>query len=147
MSTDNSKEQPMEKPIKTKPHFYAVMLPILQEVAVGLGYNLIVHGRMNRDLDLVAVPWVDNPKSHFDLITSFDEKINGNIQYDDIDFFQRGYMFSTLPGGRSSYVINIYRGGYYYGRNESGERLYAPDPQYYLDISITPLLRKESTHD
>jgi hypothetical protein len=131
-----------QKPNKPKPHFYAVCFPSMQQIAKDLGYNLVIHGSMNRDLDLVAIPWIDNPKSHYDLITSLDEKINGNIQYDDIDTFERGYFFSILPGGRSSYVINIYRGGYYYGRSDSGERLYTPDPQYYVDISITPLPQK-----
>lgn len=95
---------------------------------------------MNRDMDLVAIPWIDNPETHYDLITKLDAFINGEVRYPEKEYFECGYIFSTLPGGRSSYVINIYRGGYYYGRSENGERLYTPDPEYYIDISITPLL-------
>lgn len=45
-----------------KPHGYisgafACMLPILQEKVRPLGYALAVHGSMNRDFDLIAVPW------------------------------------------------------------------------------------------
>jgi hypothetical protein len=47
-----------------KPHGYiagafAAMLPILQETVRPLGYALAVHGSMNRDFDLIAVPWDD----------------------------------------------------------------------------------------
>jgi hypothetical protein len=38
---------------------YAFMLPILQEKVRPLGYALAVHGSMNRDFDLIAVPWDD----------------------------------------------------------------------------------------
>lgn len=45
--------------------------------------------------------------------------------------FPDNYLFSILPGGRHSYVVNINRGGAYNGYE---------DAQYYLDISITPTL-------
>ena len=61
----------MDKPIKSKPVLYAACLPALQEIAVEGGYNLLVHGSMNRDLDLVCVAWIDEPISHYDLIEKF----------------------------------------------------------------------------
>jgi len=115
----------MNKPNKPKPHFYACCFPEMQEIAKNLGYNLIVHGSMNRDLDMIAVPWVDDPKSHIELLQEIDKYLRGGF-YDTVE----GYMPSILPGGRSSYVINIERGGKYNG--------YA-DPQFYIDLSITPL--------
>ncbi len=133
-------EETVQKPIKTKPHFYAVCLPEMQRIAKGCGYNLIVHGSMDRDFDLVAIPWVCTPDCHYELITQLDKFINGEVRWADRSYFERGYMFSRLPGGRYSYVINIYRGGYYYGKTDEGERLYTPDPEYYIDISITPLV-------
>lgn len=128
----------MSKPIKTKPHFYAVCLPEMQRIAKKLGYNLIVHGSMDRDLDLVAVPWVNEPSSHFSLLTQLDQYLNGSARYDDPEIFESGYMFSVLPGGRSSYVINIYRGGYSKSMDDKDSWTYTEDPQYYIDISITP---------
>lgn len=47
---------------------YAWMVPRLTEVARDCGYALGVHGSMHRDLDLIAVPWVDEAKSADDLI-------------------------------------------------------------------------------
>lgn len=49
----------MEKPKGYIAGAYAFMLPLLQEKVRPLGYALAVHGSMNRDLDLIAVPWDD----------------------------------------------------------------------------------------
>ncbi|HKB93311.1 MAG TPA: hypothetical protein VKC62_03635, partial [Gaiellaceae bacterium] len=38
---------------------YCYLVPILAEVAREHGYALAVHGTMARDLDLVAIPWID----------------------------------------------------------------------------------------
>lgn len=38
---------------------YTFLYPILCEAARACGYALAIHGTMQRDLDLVAVPWVD----------------------------------------------------------------------------------------
>lgn len=118
------------KPIKTKPHFYAVCLQPMQEIAKEMGYNLVVHGSMNRDLDLIAIPWTDDPKPELQLITALDLFLRG-IKYAE-GHEEEGYMHSILPGGRKSYVINLNRGGKYNGY---------VDEQYYLDISITPLIK------
>ena len=118
--TPNSK-----KPIKTKPHFYAHCYAGLQAIAKEHGYNLLLHGSLNRDLDLVAVPWIDAPAEHMTLITAFCEYLGVFAADSPKDF---GY--SVLPGGRHSYVINLNRGGKFNGYL---------DEEYYLDISITPL--------
>ncbi len=81
---------------------------------------------MNRDFDLIAVPWIDEPKPHIELLDAFCEylgvpKNNGFT----------GYMHSVLGGGRNVYCINLNRGGKFNGYL---------DAQYYLDISITPLV-------
>lgn len=116
-----------QKPMKPKPIFYACCFPFLQKIAKERGYNLLLHGSMDRDMDLVAVPWSDSPSSHYDLISNIDLYVRG-IKYAE-ESFESGYMFSILPGGRSSYVVNINRSGPY---NDY------IDQQYYLDISITP---------
>lgn len=38
---------------------YAWMIPYLTRTARRCGYALAVHGSMSRDLDLIAVPWVE----------------------------------------------------------------------------------------
>lgn len=115
----------MNKPIPAKPRLYAIYFQALMEIAKDLGYNLLVSGSMNRDLDLVAVPWVDNPEPEITLIGSFDEYLS-KWHSTDPEY----YMHTILPGGRSAYVINLNR-----ERDKTG-----CDPQYYLDISITPVI-------
>ena len=42
---------------------YEDFLPGFRKAARECGYALAVHGSMERDLDLVAVPWVENPSA------------------------------------------------------------------------------------
>lgn len=122
-----SKDQ--AKPSNPKPQFYAMCFPSLQEIARVKGYNLIMHGSINRDMDVVAIPWVDEPRSEIELVQALDMFLRG-VQYND-ESAKVAYMHSILPGGRHSYVIHINRGGSWNGYH---------DEQYYLDISITPLV-------
>ena len=131
----------MEKPAKAKPSFYAHCYQYLQQISRELGYNLLIHGSMDRDMDLVAVPWTDSPKTHLELLQAFNKFLNGieggalvNDQFftyeqEEQNILEKYYCFSKLPGGRSSYIINLNRGGRFNGYI---------DEQYYLDISITP---------
>lgn len=119
------------KPIKVKPHFYAVCLSGLQQIAKDMGYNILIHGSMNRDMDLVAVAWIDEPKSHIELLDAFCEYLGVPIA--STENGRDGYMYSLLGGGRHSYIINLYRGGKFNGYL---------DAQYYLDISFTPFQKK-----
>lgn len=118
----------MSKPVKPKPHFYAVCLQPLQDIAKEMGYNLVVHGSMNRDMDLIAIPWVSEPKPEVELIKAFDMHLRGTCYDDGCE--ERGYKFSVLPGGRRNYVIDLNRGGNWNNYT---------DEQWYLDISVTPL--------
>lgn len=133
---DNNPEKPLKptspiKPLKPKPQFYALCFGALQEISRIKGYNLVLHGSLDRDMDLIAIPWVDSPRPEIELIRAFDMHLRG-VEYEDAAA-ELGYHFSTLPGGRHSYVIHLNRGGYWNGY---------VDEQYYLDISVTPLCLK-----
>jgi hypothetical protein len=123
------------KPVKAKPAFYAHCYQGLQKLARDFGYNLLLHGSMDRDMDLVAVPWIDEPKTHLELLQEFNMFLNGitsaTVINTEEDILLRCYQYGALPGGRSSYIINLNRGGKFNGYL---------DEQYYLDISITPLI-------
>ncbi len=120
-----------DKPIQVKPGMYALFFENLKVIANVHGYNLVLHGSMNRDMDLIAIPWVDDPKPELEMIQAFEKYLTGMYSEQ-----KEHYCFSVLPGGRNSYVININRG------NKRGEwfRYFGGDEQYYLDISITPLI-------
>lgn len=114
------------KPLKPKPIFYSMCFPRLQQIALEHGYNLLIHGSMSRDMDLVAIPWIDEPKPHIDMLDAFSMYLKDVVSAGDDP-----YCHSLLPGGRDSYVISLNRGGKFNGY---------VDEQYYLDISITPLI-------
>jgi len=116
------------KAIALKPGLYTIFYEFMKQIAESYGYNLIVHGSMNRDLDLIAIPWNDHccfTKEQM-MIKEFQKYLtgkeiiqnNGNIPY------------TTLPGNRHSYVIDLNRG------DRSGEWVRFEDREYYLDISV-----------
>ncbi len=119
------------KPTHAKPQLYAYYFLQLKEIARDMGYNLVVHGSMARDLDLIAIPWVDDPKPELELIHELHRAITGYVASPET--WKSVYMFSKLPGGRNSYVINVNR------RQTDWDGNYQEDPQYYIDISVTPL--------
>lgn len=112
------------KPIHAKPSLYAYYFYELKELAKEFGYNLVLHGSLNRDLDLIAIPWVDEPKDDFLMIQAFEKHLTGIYSEQ-----KEHYMFSILPANRKSYVINLNRGGKWNNYL---------DEQYYIDISVTP---------
>jgi hypothetical protein len=129
------------KPLHAKPNIYAYYFEALKAIAKEHGYNLVVHGSMNRDLDLIAIPWVNDPKPELDMINAFSDYMNGMTSPDPGVF-----LHGVLPGGRNSYVISLNRGGYRnlgHGLREvhPDDAEYLPDPQYYIDISVTPLVK------
>ncbi len=51
--------RPGEDHVKRTHSCVRILLPALREVARRLGYALAVHGSLERDIDLIAVPWRD----------------------------------------------------------------------------------------
>lgn len=121
-----------EKPTHVKPAFYSFVYEDLKVIAKEHGYNLLLHGSMNRDLDLVAIPWVNKPKPHIDFLFAVSEYLGTPKPFDQND--KPYYMHSVLPGGRDSYVVEMNRGGRWNNYI---------DKQWYLDISFTPLPNKK----
>lgn len=125
----------MDKPKHFKPGLYAMFYEYLKDIAREYGYNLLIHGSMERDLDLVAVPWEDRCcfTKEQAMIKDMQEWLTGVkvlTQAGDV-------AFSELPGGRHAYTIQLNRG------NRNGEWIRFEDCQYYLDISVTPMPSKQ----
>lgn len=93
---------------------YAVMLGDLQQVARDNGYALAVHGSLNRDFDIVAIPWTDAAIPAEDLVTAMARALRtGPITEPELK-----------PHGRVAWSICL----------ECG---------YYIDLSVMPLLKNK----
>jgi len=100
------------------PALYVTYFGMLTKVANAHGYALAVHGTVDRDLDVVAIPWVETPSSHDDLLVALDETIG-------YEFTNEPYSSKAeKPGGRMAYTLPLGSGG-------------------YLDISITPFVGQD----
>jgi hypothetical protein len=111
------------KPIHVKPSLYAFYFEILKVVAMQYGYNLVLHGSMNRDLDLIAIPWQKEIGNPDEMVDEFATVLGGFAI--EMSHAQK----NCFPHGRRSYIINI---------NRSGKHNDYEDAMYYLDISVTP---------
>ena len=118
-----------DKPIHVKPGLYAMYFEFLKEIAKEYGYNLVIHGSLSRDLDLIAIPWSDHccfSTEQF-MIKEFEKYLTGNSHDNP--------SYSVLPGGRHAYIIDLNRG------DKHGEWVRFEDKQYYLDISVIPFVK------
>jgi len=111
--------------------YYAFIYQNLVPLAHDFGYALCLHGSMKRDLDLVAVPWVDDAKEPYDLVKAIKDKICGYIS-DEWNFEECAIIgdFSTRnpsikPHGRLAWVIQLGGG-------------------FYIDLSVTQKLKENS---
>ena len=85
---------------------YALAYPVLAEAARSVGYALALHGTMNRDCDLVAIPWTDEAQDSnallMALVTQACVEIVPSGREDD-----RTPTFApeTKPHGRIAYTL------------------------------------------
>lgn len=61
---------------------YALLYPGLVAIARKLGYALTLHGSMNRDMDLVAIPWVDEAADPENLVSAIVDAVDGFTGWD-----------------------------------------------------------------
>jgi hypothetical protein len=95
----------MKKPPSIAP-VYCYLVPHLAEVARDHGYALTVHGSMQRDLDLVAVPWIDGASGPVELASALYERIKWASSHDQ----PKGPV--VRPHGRLAWTIALGGGAY-----------------------------------
>lgn len=93
---------------------YAAMYPLLCEVARAHGYALAVHGTLQRDMDLVAIPWTEDAATPEVLVAAMRKR--GQWFEFDADV----YPPSNKPHGRRAWTIPL-----------MGEQ--------FIDLSVMPL--------
>ena len=127
----------MGKPKHIKPGLYAIYFEMLKDIAKHYGYNLVVHGSMARDLDLIAIPWVDDPRPEQEMILDFQNYLTGKHEVRPTGEIH----YTVMPGNRHAYSISLNRG------TKKGEWVRFEDAEYYLDISVTQLNLKNKKDD
>lgn len=90
---------------------YAQILPKIRKVAKDAGYAIAIHGSMERDFDLVAIPWIRGARQPKELVRSVAEIVHGYVignvtACGIVDHLDNP---TTQPHGRLSW--NIYWGG------------------------------------
>ena len=95
---------------------YTVLYIGMKKIAEKHGYALTLHGSMNRDLDVLAVPWTENADSHEILLESLRRKYDMRAEYDEPNY---GNVMNK-PHGRKAYTLML-------------------NGPYYIDLSIMPL--------
>ncbi len=125
------------KPIHAKPSLYAFYFEHIKQIGLNYGYNIVLHGSMNRDLDLVAIPWSEQLGDKEQMIEDIATVIGGNIlmQNRSVDN-EHGDRYSEKPHGRIVYIININRDFEMRFNGSRSEIKEYADPQYYIDISV-----------
>lgn len=125
------------KPIHAKPSLFAFYFEIIKEIGLKYGYNIVLHGSMNRDLDLIAIPW---EKIIFDkelMVDEIAEVIGGTLLMQNRSVNDTiGTRYDYKPHNRLVYIININRDfEMKFNGLVSKIKEYA-DPQYYIDLSV-----------
>lgn len=101
-----------------KPVFYAVLYQSMRKAALDCGYALALHGTMQKDMDLMAMAWVEDAKPVKDLIEALDDCVGGTVWKD----FKWKHM-TKKPHRREAYNITI-----------MGD--------YFIDLSVIPPIKK-----
>ena len=124
------------KPIHAKPSLYSFYFEVIKAIGLKYGYNIVLHGSMNRDLDLIAIPWEETIGDKEQMVDEIVSVIGGvlSMQNRSVDN-PIGTRFGLKPNGRIVYIININRDIEYKYNIISEIKDYA-DPQYYIDLSV-----------
>ena len=87
----------LSKPIHAKPSLYSFYFDIIKEIGIKYGYNIVLHGSLNRDLDLIAIPWVEELGDKDLMIDEITDLIGGEILLHKTIEDPVGKRFSVKP--------------------------------------------------
>lgn len=82
--------------------FYATLWNDFRQKALELGWALALHGSMSSDMDIMAMPWIEEAKPVSELIKSISDSI-GNTIWKDSHFIP----YYDKPHSRIVYTFSI----------------------------------------
>lgn len=88
-----------------RPVLYSSYYTLLRKIAIKNGYALAIHGSMERDFDLVAIPWVEDCASPADLaykMADFLGSVDSLTSAEKKPFGRLAYTFQV--GGDGGYI-------------------------------------------
>lgn len=95
-------------------YYLKTVLPAVRDAAQKCGYAIGLHGSMTRDLDLIAVPWVDEVTTDAVLVETIRAAVSGWIVNDETadpnEFTKRNPQ--PKPRGRKAWSIQLGGGAY-----------------------------------
>lgn len=102
-----------EVELNGKPVFYTVLYESFRKAALDCGYALALHGTMHNDMDMIAVPWVEDAKPIDVLVSKLSDCIGATVW--------KGHHFTVglKPHGRIVHTLSIFK-------------------DWYIDLSIIP---------
>jgi len=103
-----------------RPSYYAMFLPEMRKIAIQHGYTMALHGSMGRDMDIVMIPWIENPKPIDEMIDKLCEAAGGCMH--DVHISKVG----DKPHGRIVYTLAI-----------AADR--------FFDVSVMPIINGNKT--
>lgn len=83
---------------------YVTLYPGMCEVAREYGYALAIHGSVETDMDCIAVAWVDEAVSKYDLIKCFESYFK--LMFPETELSEA----TSKPHGRTAWAFNIGNG-------------------------------------
>jgi hypothetical protein len=116
-----------EKLYNYAPMLYVQLYPKLREVALECGYALCTHGTLQRDFDLVAIPWTENCRTPRELADAVFSVIKNYYRFEGAHFVEEGNIHK--PHGRVSYTIII---------EMSAMEIMDTQNHPFIDLSIVP---------
>lgn len=105
--------------MKTIAIYYLNLLPVIREAAANCHYAIGLHGSMERDLDLIAVPWLPEATPAGVLVEKIREAVGG---YWNENAGRNAALPTEKPHGRLAWSITLGGGA-------------------YIDLSVMPLAK------
>lgn len=107
--------------------YYLSLLDDIRAAARGMGYAVGLHGSLQRDLDLIAVPWRADCKTAEELVQAVTFAVGGFVHMEGVE---------NKPHGRKAWIIRL--------TDAAAQREHKiPLGTAIIDLSVMPLISSD----